>query len=417
MALNSFPGVGETTSINNRVYRATQSGTYTVDVKPGVYRVTRLATTNIILGGQTIVPSTIPSMLFLSSPQTSITFNSTVSQNTVPWVTQPNYGSGSLGSIRLTFDEDQQVFFINSKNSVNQTALSTDGVSWVRIDNTVSQNSLGSMGKVKKGLNGYFAGGNYIALANWAAITSTNLRQWSLNNFSTVVGNGVTLPASAFGNGMHVLAGSGTNGTGVIAWSPTLNFSSGVGSGVTLSNETYISGTFGNGMFVMGGSAGSLRISTNGSTWTVANPQFGSQAIRDIIYAQGKFVAVGATGIISTSTNGETWVSRNSTFTSAHNVTDIVYSPQEDLFTAVAPGNQEVRISTDAITWQSRTLPSTFQDTSFAYGANRYLILQTLDNATFTPRTVGSMLITQPTVPFVDTYIVLDFKGEIETLT
>lgn len=69
---------------------------------------------------------------------------------------------------------------------------------------------------------------------------------------------------------------------------------------------------FGADVFVVVGSAGQLRSSPDGRTWTSRTSQFGASAISKILFQESKFVAVGAAGKISTSTDGLTWTSRTS---------------------------------------------------------------------------------------------------------
>jgi hypothetical protein len=136
-----------------------------------------------------------------------------------------------------------------------------------------------------------------------------------------------------------------------------------------------------------------------------------------VIYAQNKFVAAGDTGIISTSTDGITWQNSNSGFSSV-SITDLIYSTEENVFVATAANNGIIRISTDAITWVPRSLPTAFIPGSLAYGRGYYCFRtwNFSDSSVGTTFVVSNILITTPTVPFTDTYIMLDFKGQIETL-
>jgi hypothetical protein len=183
-----------------------------------------------------------------------------------------------------------------------------------------------------------------------------------------------------------------------------------------MAGESVITGMYGGGRFVFGGNLGSMRVSTNGSTWTVANSGFGAQAIQDIIFAQGKYVAVGNTGIIRISTDATTWTSVTSGFPTNVSITDIVYSPTENVFTAFSGPSSLVRISTDAVTWQERTVPVAFSRRCVVYAESRYTFLQENDTNTFTVYTVNDIVPMSSTVPFADTYIMLDFKGLIRTL-
>jgi hypothetical protein len=413
MALNSFPGVAETTSVNNRVYRATASGTYTVDVKPGVYRVTRQATTNIILGGNTITPSTTPSMVFISTATTSITFNSTVSENLVPWASAPAFGApdgAAIGDLyRSSFINGEFVAW--PRNVAGRWHISTDGRSW----NQMRQDTLAAtFAEIVKGPDHYVTGlRGSNASGNGVNAWSTNARQWatvSVNNFA------YTSYAAAFGNGIYVLGGhTGTN-TGLIMWTtnPTTTYT---GVFVLLTGEIVTSGAFGNGLFVFGGSIGSVRTSTDGQTWTARSPLFGTNYIYRIVFANGRFMAGGANGTLRTSTDGITWETRNPGFSTAFNLGNIVYDPDEGGVWIVGDGSYtEFRISTDTVTWSVRSTPTAYNQFSMSYGNGVVFYSQYVDNTTFRPYTTNTVITTQSTVPFTDTFIMLDFKGQIQTL-
>jgi hypothetical protein len=411
MALNSFPGVAETTSVNNRVYRATASGTYTVDVKPGVYRVSRQATTNIILGGNTITPSTIPSMVFISTATTSITFNSTVSQTLVPWVSAPAvYDGSAVGNMRLDFINNE--FLATPTGVAQQLWISTDGRAWVKATN--QGNLAHTFTNIVKGPTYYITGLQGPARSgNGIVAWSTNARLWSTRNVNAAQ----TFYTALFGNGMHIWAGyNGVSaGTGQVYYAADPSVSAD-GPLNLLSAEAFTAGAFGAGLFVLGGSKGSVRTSTNGTTWTARDPLFGSNYIYRIVYANNLFVAAGQNGTVRVSTDGITWQSRNPGFTTAFNLGNITYDPDEGIWVVGDGAYTELRISTDTVTWSVRSTPTTYSQYSMAYGNGNFVYTQYVDNNNFRPYTVNSVVTINSTVPFTDTYIMLDFKGQIETL-
>lgn len=69
--------------------------------------------------------------------------------------------------------------------------------------------------------------------------------------------------------------------------------------------------TYGNGLWVVGGDAGTLLTSADGASWTVQTVPT-SNGLRSVIYAGGQFVAVGQAGTVLTSADGVAWVLRNS---------------------------------------------------------------------------------------------------------
>jgi hypothetical protein len=410
MALNSFPGVGETTSVNNRVYRATVSGTYTVDIKPGVYRVSRQATTNIIIGSTTITPSTTPSMVFISTPQTSITFNSTVSETLVPWSSAATINDPSaVGSMRTTFINNE---FLAWPTGVSQQIwVSTDGRSWIKFNVT---NQSYTWGEMAKGPTYYFAGQQGPSNSgNGIVVWSTNARQWSTRNVNAAQ----TFYASAYGNGMYVWAGyNGVSaGTGQVYYGtdPSVAVN---GPLNLLAAEAFTTGAFGNGVFVLGGSKGSVRTSTDGITWTARDPLFGANYIYRIVFANNLFMAAGQNGTVRVSTDGITWQTRSPGFSTAFNLGNITYDTDEGIWAVGDGAYTEIRISTDTVTWSVRSTPTTYGQYSMSYGNGNFVYTQYVDNNNFRPYTVNSVVTMNSTVPFTDTYIMLDFKGQIETL-
>ncbi|MDR1215163.1 MAG: hypothetical protein LBK25_00615 [Treponema sp.] len=65
---------------------------------------------------------------------------------------------------------------------------------------------------------------------------------------------------------------------------------------------------FANGIFVVGGSQGGVKTSTDGKAWSeYIDGKFGSAGVWGIAYGNGVFFAVGDNGKMSESTNGSTW--------------------------------------------------------------------------------------------------------------
>jgi hypothetical protein len=412
MALNSFPEVAETTSANNRVYRATASGTYAADIKAGVYRVVRQATTNIIIGSTTITPSTTPSMIFISTPQTSITFNSTVSENLVPWVSAPVFGSvGQLGNLNKVHFINGEFIGYNRNDGQGRWVISTDARAWIEF----VQGSLSApFADIVRGPDHYVTGLRAPnASGNGINAWSTNARQWS-----TVTVNSFPHQAhvTMFGNGVYVIGGhTGTN-TGLVMWTtnPTTNYANVF---PLLTSEIITAGAFGAGLFVIGGSVGSIRTSTDGNTWTARTSLFGGNQISRIVFANNRFMAGGAGGTLRVSTDGITWENRTPGFSTSYNLANILYDPDEGGIWIAGDGSfSEFRISTDTVTWTVRSTPTDYTQMSMVYGNGTVGYIQPVSGTQFRPYTTNSVIATQSTVPFTDTFIMLDFKGQIQTL-
>jgi hypothetical protein len=321
----------------------------------------------------------------------------------------------------LYYDPIFNYYMANSDNDPTEWAISTDAITWVRFTQVgIAENYFYQWNRPVRLNNDFIiSGGRFSQLAGGPPILySTTGRSWSKYNAS-VPGSGnwnYTVTAATNGTGTVVMGGLTSNNQGWIIWStdPTTNTT--WGGGNLMPSEVVQAAAFGNGKYVMGGSAGSMRVSTNSTTWVAANPNFGAQPIRDITYAAGKYVAVGGTGLIRTSTDAVTWDIVTSGWDTQRIITDVYYASHENIFVAVAAGWGEIRISTDAVTWQARTMPVAIDERSFAYGQGKHSMIQETGNDTFTPYTTVSLVTTVSTVPFVDTYVILDFKGEIATL-
>ena len=106
--------------------------------------------------------------------------------------------------------------------------------------------------------------------------------------------------------------------------------------------------------------------STDGTNWTIAQQSANTFADESIDYGNGVWVVAGSNGSIVSSTNGTTWTNR----TRSRNITeqnDIAYG--NGLFITVG-SNTHVQISTDGTTWTNNTIiaSSSLTLTSIAYG-------------------------------------------------
>ena len=158
---------------------------------------------------------------------------------------------------------------------------------------------------------------------------------WSqVTNFSTVI------TELSYVNGLlfaETLSGTFASTTG-FTWSTTNVLGSGW-NGIT----------FGNGLYVAVGNAGSITYSSNLSSWTSATSNVSSStAIRSVAYSNGIFVAVGDSGVIRTSTNAVTWATRTNPLTAPANLSSVIFA--KDRFIATGQG---IAQSTDGITWTS----------------------------------------------------------------
>jgi len=339
----------------NRLYRATQSGTYSVSIPVGVYEVTRQATTNIIIGSTTIVPSTMMSVIFINEPQTSITFNSTVSTTAVPWTTSV-FSQPDVNWMQYIGDR-----FVMTPTNGFQYSLSTDAVSWTQ-RTFYSANDEGASGKMSFGLNRYVlplsggpSGPNRMR-------SSTDLLSWGGN------GGQYRMLTSEFGNGVFMVAGANDAYNGGVVGTSTngTTWNTYVGLG---GPEYFTCSVFANGLFVVGSTLGSIFTSTNGATWTYRDSKFAVNHIRSIAFGNGLFVAVGNTGTISSSTDAVTWSLKN--FPPTANLNQVNYNSQENIWAVNDLGNQ-IWFSSDLNNWQLRLTSQSIRNNSFFYLNGQY---------------------------------------------
>lgn len=210
------------------------------------------------------------------------------------------------------------VDFLNSLYVVGlgngSVASSTDGITWGTPQPTGTTGTINSV---------TYDGSNYYAYSDLSVYRSSNLTAWTLQS---------NIPAT------------------------TENFN-------TL--------TFANGLFLIGGNAGTVFSTTDGITVT-ANPIGASFTVSDLTFGLGIYVAVGPTGRIYTSANLTTWTVRNST-TTTQNISSVYFG--NNLFVAGGSAGY-IKTSTDAIQWDTVTNNLTTQSTiAISSTANEFALI------------------------------------------
>jgi hypothetical protein len=179
------------------------------------------------------------------------------------------------------------------------------------------------------------------------------------------------------------------------------------------------------GTYLAVGSAGKAAISINSAfTWTAVDPHFDGTNIFAASYGDDIFVVGGSTGKLATSSDGENWTLRNSGF-GASPILGITWSDSASMWIAVG-GSGKLATSVDAIDWVLRT--SSFGATfindvysssalSIAVGYDGKLATST-NGTTWTQRNssfVASNMYGVTSKPDDSEYVVVGDSGKIAT--
>lgn len=195
--------------------------------------------------------------------------------------------------------------------------------------------------------------------ASWQQIRTTD------TTFGTTAVNSI-----AYDGSLRLVA---VGNSGKIAYSDNSGFNwTQVGSPFQESNIYAIS--YGNGIFIAGGSAGKIATSSNGIDWFIQDSGFGAGAILGVSYVEssGVWIIAGANGKLATSTDTVNWTLRSSSFgiTFINSVRSLENS-------VIAVGyDGKLATSTDGITWTQRAssfVTSTIFDTAYSSNEAVYI--------------------------------------------
>lgn len=183
---------------------------------------------------------------------------------------------------------------------------------------------------------------------------SINAASWTLS--STVLPN-LLWQDVAFGNNIFVAVAQTTGGgsTATYAYS-----SDGISwtTGSLPTSATWITVTFGNGLFIAFSEGGTYVTSSNGVTWSSPGTGLVNQ-IQKATYGGGYYVVVGSGQDLSYSTNGTTWTNRSINLGPA-SYFYVAYGAGTWVITGgtASTGNQAVWATSPAGTWSVTTLPN-----------------------------------------------------------
>lgn len=195
------------------------------------------------------------------------------------------------------------------------------------------------------------------------SIVSTNGTSWTRHPTPLTAAKLSFVNGQFFATGSNSRENQGAVATSIdgISWTTT-NLESGAAySSVVFDGEKYL----------MVGTAGSLLMSTNSSSWmNLATQTFSpAESLSGVAFGGGTFVAVGNEGLIATSPDGKNW--------------ERLPTPTTTQFSAVAYGNGKfvasgsegvLQVSADGTHWSTMAgVPQTNLTTSF-FGTGRFLV-------------------------------------------
>ena len=225
---------------------------------------------------------------------------------------------------------------------------STDGITWT--NRTLADTSVSSLNTVTSG--------NSIVIAGATKTPTTGKIQYSTDDGVTWA-NAASTPAntvlgSTYGNGIFVAVGrAGTIQTSTDGSNWTTR--------TTANTEDMFAVTYGNGLFVAVGRNGAIQTSTNSIDWTsVASNPARNFELYAVTYGNGLYVTAGrSASFIYTSTDGATWTQR--TNTSGDYVNGLTYSNTLNLYVAVGI-NGLIQTSANGTSWANAVSANTNND-------------------------------------------------------
>ncbi|MCZ8154973.1 MAG: putative Ig domain-containing protein [Leptospira sp.] len=242
----------------------------------------------------------------------------------------------------------------------NAAATSSDGITWTA--RTLPSSSDWS--------SVAFGNGVFVAVASGTvAATSSDGISWTARTLSS----SRTWNAITFGSGKFVAIASPTGSNEAatssdgITWTPGTATCPGVGCAGAL--------THGNSLFVAVGGSGGISAS-NGINWSSLTMPI--SGFTGVSFGNGVFVALSTSQDFTTSSDGINWTSRsNSNFSGS--VKRLTFG--NGIFLNLQVGTSNTFTSLDGVTWTQRTLPTSGEWSSGAYGNGVFVAVRGFDTA------------------------------------
>ena len=183
-----------------------------------------------------------------------------------------------------------------------------------------------------------------------------------------------------YGNGTFVAVGNGTDramySADGIGWSAATVTSASTWQSVTYGGTPGVDGKFVAVAFNTSSTVNQVMYSTNGSSWSLAQPADGCFGITAVTYGDGKFVAVGRFGTyqVMYSPDGINWTA--ATAADSGYWESVTYG--DGKFVAVAKsGTNRVMYSADGINWTSTSAAEDNSWESVTYGGGKFVAVST----------------------------------------
>jgi uncharacterized repeat protein (TIGR03803 family) len=192
-------------------------------------------------------------------------------------------------------------------------------------------------------------------------------------------------------------------------------------AGTSIESNTWLSVTYGNGLFVAVSVEGEVMISTDGVIWTAGTAST-SALWSSVAYGNGSFVAVAQNGSVMKSSNGIDWTTQ--TPSSFFEWNSITYG--NGIFVAVSSnGTNRVMTSIDGVTWAERTTPEENIWISVVYGNGTFVAvaydsdkaMTSIDGINWNIQTVAESGLWKSVVYGNDIFVAVSNDGLVMTST
>jgi photosystem II stability/assembly factor-like uncharacterized protein len=178
-------------------------------------------------------------------------------------------------------------------------------------------------------------------------------------------GTGQHLYGICYGNGLYVAVGEA--GT-ILVSSDGSSWSSKISGTTQALNKC----CYGNGLYVAVGNTNTILVSSDGSSWSSKNPSGATVHFRNCIYDGTQFIAIGSSGALFTSADGNTWSPVSTSFTSQFE--DICYGNGLYIIVSIVNSNNAVIITSSDLSTFTQKYSGSALLYSCCYGNGMFIV-------------------------------------------